>query len=99
MPEPGAPSTLEAVGVTAGYGGVDVVREVSLRFDVGSLTAVVGPSGCGKSTLLRCLNRMHETLDRAHVRGAVRLERPEAGLSPQPVGRARAGLDLPREAP
>ena len=74
MPEPGAPSTLEAVGVTAGYGGVDVVREVSLRFDGGSRTAVVGPSGCGKSTLLRCLNRMHETLDRAQVRGAVRLD-------------------------
>jgi phosphate transport system ATP-binding protein len=68
------PATLEAVGLSAGFGAGDVVRDVSLLVGGGAVTAVVGPSGCGKSTLLRCLNRMHETLDGATVRGAVRLD-------------------------
>jgi phosphate transport system ATP-binding protein len=47
---------------------------VSLGFHDGSVTAIIGPSGCGKSTLLRCLNRMHETVPSARVKGEVRLD-------------------------
>ena len=39
--------------VTAGYGGSVVLRELSLRVEPGSLTAVVGPSGGGKTTVLK----------------------------------------------
>ncbi len=38
------------------------------------VTAIIGPSGCGKSTFLRCLNRMHETVGTASVRGKVLLD-------------------------
>ncbi len=36
-----------------------------------SVTAFIGPSGCGKSTLLRSLNRMHEAIRDAYVKGEV----------------------------
>jgi ABC-type Mn2+/Zn2+ transport system ATPase subunit len=49
------PPALELRGVTAGYGGVPVVRDVSLRLGAGELAGLVGPSGVGKTTVLRLL--------------------------------------------
>ena len=37
------------------YGKVAALRDVSLSFVDGGLTAILGPSGCGKTTLLRCI--------------------------------------------
>lgn len=48
---------LELRGIAAGYGGVPVLREISLTVPKGSLTALVGPNGCGKTTLLRAAAR------------------------------------------
>jgi phosphate transport system ATP-binding protein len=55
------------------FGSNRAVRDVSLDFFDGHVTAIIGPSGCGKSTLLRCLNRMHETIPLATVKGEVLL--------------------------
>ena len=44
---------MELREVTAGYGGADVVKGISLRFQPGEVTVLAGPNGCGKSTLLR----------------------------------------------
>ncbi len=41
--------------VSAGYGDVTIVREVSLSVDKGSIAAIIGPNGSGKSTLLKSL--------------------------------------------
>ena len=39
-----------------------------------AVTAFIGPSGCGKTTLLRCLNRMNDLIDGAHIsRGSIRI--------------------------
>lgn len=38
------------------------------------VTAIIGPSGCGKSTFIRVLNRMHELVPGAWVKGAVTLD-------------------------
>ncbi|HYM50495.1 MAG TPA: ABC transporter ATP-binding protein [Candidatus Limnocylindrales bacterium] len=47
---------LELDSVTAGYGGGDILHELSLRIDEGSITCIVGPNGAGKSTVLRVVS-------------------------------------------
>lgn len=42
--------------VSAGYGGKEVLREVSLTVASGHLCVVLGPNGAGKSTLVRLLS-------------------------------------------
>jgi ABC-type branched-subunit amino acid transport system ATPase component len=46
---------LRAEGITAGYGGVPVIRDVSISVGAGEIVAVIGPNGAGKSTLLKSL--------------------------------------------
>jgi len=45
----------EAEGVSKGYGGVPVVRDLALRVQRGDRIGLVGPNGAGKTTLLRLL--------------------------------------------
>jgi SAM-dependent methyltransferase len=45
------------------------------------------------------LEASRQAYARVHAGAVAQVERPEPGLAPQPVGRAGAGLDLPREAP
>jgi phosphate transport system ATP-binding protein len=56
------------------YGGNTAVSGVSLEFAANRVTAIIGPSGCGKSTLIRCINRMHEEVAGARVKGQVLLD-------------------------
>ena len=39
--------------VSVGYGGVDVVRDISL--EVNGNLSIIGPNGCGKTTLLKAI--------------------------------------------
>ena len=43
-------------GVTAGYGRLEVLHDVSLSVDEGEIVTVLGPNGTGKTTLLRLLS-------------------------------------------
>ena len=61
-------------GVHAYYGDFLAVRDVWMRIEPCTVTALIGPSGCGKSTLLRTLNRMHEVVPGAWVEGTVLLD-------------------------
>jgi branched-chain amino acid transport system ATP-binding protein len=51
-----ARSVLKIDGLTAGYGGGDVLRGVSLEVPEGGITCVVGPNGAGKSTLMASIS-------------------------------------------
>ncbi len=54
---PKAPVTAITVeGLTVYRGGREILRDVSLNFEEGAITAIVGPSGAGKSTLMGALN-------------------------------------------
>ncbi len=50
---PGA--DLDVVGVSVGFDGTDVLRDVSMRAHSGEVIALLGASGSGKSTLLRVI--------------------------------------------
>lgn len=43
-------------GVFAGYGGSDVLKDVSFDVPQGGITTIVGPNGSGKSTLLKTVS-------------------------------------------
>ena len=47
---------LELQGVTVGYGGGDVLHDLSLVVEEGGITCIVGPNGAGKSTVLRLVS-------------------------------------------
>ena len=46
---------IELRNVSAGYGGKNVIHNISLTLQPGKVTVVIGPNGCGKSTLLKAI--------------------------------------------
>jgi branched-chain amino acid transport system ATP-binding protein len=68
--EHGAEPALAIQDVTAGYGGGDVLRGVSMSVYERGITCVVGPNGSGKSTLLGCVTGLvRPRLGRVTLRG------------------------------
>jgi phosphate transport system ATP-binding protein len=60
--------------LTAWFGAVRGVHDVTMNIQDNNITAIIGPSGCGKSTFVRCLNRMHEVIVGARTEGEVLLD-------------------------
>jgi phosphate transport system ATP-binding protein len=88
-------------GLTAWFGVVRAIHDVSIDLRDRRVLAVIGPSGCGKSTFLRCLNRMHETVPRARAEGVVELDGQNiygSGVSAVAV-RRRIGMVFQRPTP
>ena len=56
------------------YGDFHAVQNVNMQIPAQAVTAFIGPSGCGKSTVLRTINRMHEVIPGASVKGEVLLD-------------------------
>jgi branched-chain amino acid transport system ATP-binding protein len=46
---------LVAEGLTAGYGRIDILHEVSLAVDVNEIVSIIGPNGAGKSTAFKTI--------------------------------------------
>jgi ABC-type branched-subunit amino acid transport system ATPase component len=68
-----ADAALVVEGLYAGYGGGDILHDVSFTVPTGGITCVVGPNGAGKSTLL------------AAISGLLRPRRGRVLLHGQPV--------------
>ncbi len=75
-------------GLSAGYGAVQILRELSLQAASGSITALVGPNGAGKTTLMKTIAGMI-----APKAGRIAFAGQEIGALP-PHGRVEAGIAL-----
>jgi ABC-type branched-subunit amino acid transport system ATPase component len=72
---------LSVSGVTAGYGGGDILKEVTLDVPRGEITCVVGPNGAGKSTLMATISGLlRPRLGQIHFNGEI-----VSGLSPKEI--------------
>ncbi|MEP6956702.1 MAG: phosphate ABC transporter ATP-binding protein PstB, partial [Chthoniobacterales bacterium] len=70
-----AQNVIEIEHLDFAYGTNQVLHDVTLGIPGRAVTAFIGPSGCGKTTLLRCLNRMNDLVDSAHIaRGSIRID-------------------------
>ena len=92
---------IRVTALEAWFGAVHVLRGIDLAIAPKAVTAIIGPSGCGKSTFIRCLNRMHEVVPGARVRGTVLVEREDVYASDvDPVQvRRRIGMVFQRPNP
>jgi ABC-type branched-subunit amino acid transport system ATPase component len=82
---PGVP--LRAQGITAGYGGDPVIRDITVQASPGEVVSLVGPNGSGKSTLLKSLVGVVRVLS-----GTVRVgERDLTNTAPEEMARAAVG--------
>src|ERR1700744_4895719 len=85
--EAGAPA-LEVENLSAGYGALSVLDNVSLKVGRGEVIALFGPNGAGKSTLMKALSGLIRP-----VSGTITLAGQDmASLSAPSV--ARSGLIL-----
>ena len=84
---------LEVIGIDAGYGGIEVLRDVSLTVGKGEFVGLLGANNAGKSTLVNCLSGLVPAR-----RGRIRLDGEdvtrmpphrlvEAGIVQVPEGR------------
>ena len=81
---------LSLESVSAGYGAIQVLHEVSAEVGAGEAVAILGPNGAGKTTLLRTIAGFLRPR-----RGAVMLEgRDIAGIGPERLARAGVGQVL-----
>src|SRR5438874_9486701 len=87
--------------LNAWFGTTHALHSINLDIPSQQATAIIGPSGCGKSTFVRCLNRMHETVPNATVKGTVTvadLDIYGKGVSPVWV-RRRVGMVFQKPNP
>lgn len=44
--------------ISAGYNKIEIIKNINLGFEKGSITSIVGKNGCGKTTLLRTASNL-----------------------------------------
>ena len=95
----GAPA-LSVKNIRKAFGGIDVLKGISMDAHEGDVISILGASGSGKSTFLRCINLL-ETPDAGEVTvaGETIAMRPRRGGGQEPasskqVDRIRAELGM-----
>jgi branched-chain amino acid transport system ATP-binding protein len=77
---------LEISAFSAGYGGVPVLNEISLRVGEGEFVAIVGPNGAGKTTLFKSISGIVGPMT-----GRIKFEGRDL-LAVEPSARAHLGI-------
>jgi branched-chain amino acid transport system ATP-binding protein len=94
---PGEAPSLQVSGLSASYGGVPAITDVSLELRRGEIVTLIGANGAGKSTVIKCICGLLEP-----TAGSVRLfgedvtglscdRRVRRGISVVPEGRRLFG--------
>jgi len=84
---------IEAEGVRAGYGAINILWDVSICARKGELTTIIGPNGAGKTTLLRAIMGLiplgagSVRLDGKVLDGTPTWKMPDLGMVMIPEGR------------
>lgn len=86
-------SFLSAVGMTGGYGGVDIIHDCTIEVEQGEVAVVVGPNGAGKSTAMKAVFGMLNlregkvTLDGRDITAMAPQDRVSVGMGFVPQNR------------
>ena len=73
-------------GVSLSFGGLEVLRDVSLEARAGELLALIGPNGAGKTSILNCISGLYHP-----AVGAIRFDGVDlTGRAPHAI--ARSGI-------
>ncbi|WP_019229425.1 ABC transporter ATP-binding protein [Sedimentibacter sp. B4] len=48
--------------VTAGYNGREIIKNIDISFEEGTITTIIGKNGCGKTTLLKTSSNLLKTM-------------------------------------
>ena len=84
---------LKITGLSSGYGGLPVLKDVSLHIRAGDFAAIVGPNGAGKTTLFKTISGIVPAMQGAiEFNGQDLLTikpaaRPHLGIAHVPEGR------------
>lgn len=84
---------LQLDGIHAGYGGTQVLHDVSLEAKKAAMTVIVGPNGAGKSTILKVITGLltptkgRVLFQGEDITGVAAHLRPERGIAVCPEGR------------
>ena len=65
---------LTCSGLTVGYDGVPLIRDITLEIQKGEIVTLIGPNGSGKSTILKSITRQLKALAGTVEVGSARLE-------------------------
>jgi len=65
---------LESKNVNVFYGASHALKDINIKIDSNTVTALIGPSGCGKSTYLRLFNRMNDLIENIKITGDVLID-------------------------
>jgi len=79
-------AVLDVEGLTAGYDGAPVLRDVDLYVGPGEVVALLGPNGAGKTTTLRTISGLVHPMA-----GSIRLAGEDLAKR-SPAARARLGI-------
>ncbi len=90
---------LIASNVRKHYGGVEVLKGISLTVNAGEVMCLLGPSGSGKSTFLRCINHL-ERIDGGRISvggdliGYAQRHDRIFEMNPREVAKQRSGIGM-----
>ena len=96
---PAAQPLLVASNVRKHYGGLEVLKGISLTVNTGEVMCLLGPSGSGKSTFLRCINHL-ERIDGGRISvagdliGYAQRQDKIFEMRPREVAKQRRGIGM-----